>query len=134
MSVPEAQISPELARAGEMQERRRQARNLNLPTSDVDVKLSLRRMRQPICIFGEDAMARRERLREIVVKAYAEEGRAPVLVHPPEKKEEKGGENEVFYTHGSAELKAARLEMALYSIPRASARYVSSVHDFRGIG
>ena len=107
-------------------ERQKRAKAINLPTSDQEIKMALRQMRQPICLFGEDAIARRERLRTIVQKAYIEEGRVPLLGKPKEKKEvkEETEEKELFYTHGPEELKAARLEIALYSVPKATLRYV----------
>ena len=65
-------------------DRRRRARTLTLPTDDVQVilnllfrkfngivlilqvKLKLRALNQPICLFGEDALDRRERLRALL--------------------------------------------------------------------
>ncbi|EPB70226.1 RNA polymerase Rpb3/Rpb11 dimerization domain protein [Ancylostoma ceylanicum] len=47
-------------------ERRRRARTLTLPTDDVQVKLKLRKLNQPICLFGEDILDRRERLRALL--------------------------------------------------------------------
>ena len=107
--------------AAEAFERQQKAKSINLPTSDPDIKLALRQMKQPICLFGEDAAARRERLRTVLQKAYIEEGRIPMLGRAKEKKEAKD-EKEVFYTHGCEELKAARLEIALFSIPKSTMR------------
>lgn len=62
-----------------MQHIERKAKNLPIPTNDKEVKLRLREMQQPICLFGENAGDRRERLRNIIVKYYIEEGKAPIF-------------------------------------------------------
>ena len=98
-----------------MHEIQRKAKNIPIPTNDKEVKLRLREMMQPICLFGEDAGDRRERLRNVIVKYYIEEGKAPVFFQKfvDESQKDTGNdendENEVFYTEGSTELKDARL-------------------------
>lgn len=57
----------------------RKAKNLPIPTNDKEVKLRLREMGQPICLFGEVAGERRERLRNVIVNYYIEEGKAPTF-------------------------------------------------------
>uniref|UniRef100_A0A914C989 Pre-mRNA processing factor 4 (PRP4)-like domain-containing protein n=1 Tax=Acrobeloides nanus TaxID=290746 RepID=A0A914C989_9BILA len=54
-------------------DRRRFAKKLNLPTDDIQVKLKLRRCNAPICLFGEDILDRRERLRTILSKLSEDE-------------------------------------------------------------
>lgn len=113
-------------------QRQTKAKTINIPIIDSEVKIALRQLRQPICLFGEDAMARRERLRKIAQETYIAEGRVPQLAKPKEKKEEKtSDEKELFYTHGSEELKKARMEIALFSIPRASLRYFLINNNYR---
>ena len=108
-------------------ERQKKAKTIAIPTNDVEVRIALRQLKQPVCLFGEDAIARRERLKEIAQKAYIEEGRIPMLGKAKEKKEEAPENKELFYTHGSDELKAARSEITLFSIPRATLRYAYSI-------
>ena len=49
-------------------ERRKRARELAVPTNDNAVKLKLREYGQPICLFGEGAPERRDRLREAMAQ------------------------------------------------------------------
>ncbi len=87
--------------------------------------MRLRELRQPICLFGEDPMDRRERLRNCIIQYYIDNGREPTFftrLREEEKKEEEAEVEEKFYTEGPEELKAARLEFAKYSIPRSNAR------------
>jgi hypothetical protein len=93
------------------------------------VKLALRQAKQPVCLFGEDARARRARLQHILQKgdgSVAGMGMGKGMPGPKDtdKKQDKGGkdEKEVFYTHGCEELKTARSEIALYSVPKAALR------------
>ncbi len=57
----------------------RRAKNMPIPTNDKEVKLRLREMGQPICLFAEDPAERRERLRSAIMTYYIEEGKAPVF-------------------------------------------------------
>lgn len=78
-----------------------------LPTTDKDVKKRLRELGHPICLFGEDAGDRRERLRAKVVEYMLEKGEAPAFcmrVQTEAAKEERASE-EVFYTEGTELLK-----------------------------
>ncbi len=49
-------------------ERRRKARQINVSTDDVEVKKDLRRLNEPICLFGEGPAERRRRLKELLSK------------------------------------------------------------------
>ena len=88
-----------------------------VPTSDVQVRSQLRELGYPICLFGEDAFARRERLklvlggREGEVSSVAADS-AEELSHP----------TSVFYTHGSESLLYARRQIAEKSGPMGAAR------------
>lgn len=66
-----------LQRAHDLQKK---AKTLPIPTNDRDVKLKLRELGQPICLFGEDAGMRRERLREKVIEYTVEHGEVPTFV------------------------------------------------------
>jgi U4/U6 small nuclear ribonucleoprotein PRP4 len=110
----------------------RRARSLPIPTQDKEVRLRLREMGQPVCLFGEEAGDRRERLRAVAVQYYIEhEGVAPtfcmkktVTMGETVVGEGKAGkkDEEVFYTEGTKELREARMEIARYSLPRAQRR------------
>lgn len=89
-------------------------------------------MGQPICLFGEEAGDRRERLRNVIVKYYIEEGKAPVFFHKFVDESEKGLAkdeavgDEIFYTEGSQDLRDARFQISKFSLPRAQKRLVEA--------
>lgn len=118
-------------------EKRKRARELAVPTNDNAVKLKLREYGEPICLFGEGAPERRDRLRDIMaanldLELPAEElrgaetlagrmaKRQPTVAARPGEQEE--SKRELFYTEGSAELKQARLWLVDYSMAKAQAR------------
>jgi hypothetical protein len=90
-----------------------------IPDNDMEVKMQLRRHRHPIHLFGENKSARRERLKKLMEKK-------PEPVPLPKSKEPKPVKEEpkLFYTIGSDELKAARTQIAYYSIPKACLRCI----------
>eukprot|EP00826_Nyctotherus_ovalis_P046387 TRINITY_DN5237_c0_g1_i1.p1 TRINITY_DN5237_c0_g1~~TRINITY_DN5237_c0_g1_i1.p1 ORF type:complete len:171 (-),score=32.85 TRINITY_DN5237_c0_g1_i1:620-1132(-) len=98
----------------------------SIPTNDAEVKKLLRQLKEPICLFGEDADTRRERLKRTIENQNAPKTREGIKEQkeskqaPPKDKSIK--EDELFYTRGSEELKAARTQIAFYSIPKASLR------------
>jgi hypothetical protein len=47
-------------------ERKKKARQINVSTDDSEVKLCLRQLNEPICLFGEGPAERRIRLRELM--------------------------------------------------------------------
>jgi U4/U6 small nuclear ribonucleoprotein PRP4 len=113
-----------LQRAHELE---RKAQTLPIPTNDKDVKLRLREMGHPICLFGEGPGDRRERLRARVIEYYIEhDGNAPTFclrtTTSAQQEVRKAKDEEVFYTEGSDDLKNARLLIAKYSLPRAQQR------------
>jgi len=58
-----------IARQQELKEsmaKRKRARELAVPTNDNQVKLKLRDSGEPVCLFGEQAPERRERLRDVM--------------------------------------------------------------------
>ncbi|CAD6184479.1 unnamed protein product [Caenorhabditis auriculariae] len=102
-------------------ERRRRARTLTLPTDDIQVKLKLRALNQPICLFGEDILDRRERLRALL-STMTEDEIAAVL-HSDEVQAEKTDEETVTWYHrGPTALRAARVKIADYSLRKAKLR------------
>ena len=109
-------------------ELRRKIRATLVPTDDGAVRAMLRQLGEPVTLFGEREMERRERLKKIVAER-GDGGAAAVagLEGAPVTgavviEQEVAVQKEVFYTEGSEDLKAARLEIARWSLPRAAAR------------
>lgn len=118
-------------------EKRKRARELAVPTNDNAVKLKLREYGEPICLFGEAAPERRERLREVMASnldldtpfeeargaetALSRAKRAAVV---PARQDEPADDKrkESFFTEGSEGLKAARLWIGRDSLGRAAQR------------
>lgn len=57
----------------------KKAKNLPIPTNDQEVKMRLREMNNPICLFGEGPADRRDRLRVKVSEYCVEHGEAPAF-------------------------------------------------------
>jgi U4/U6 small nuclear ribonucleoprotein PRP4 len=87
-----------------------------VPTNDAQVRASLRRLGEPITLFGEDASDRRARL--IRLQAGGEN----VVEMDDESMEDEQGPEEEFYTEGPRQLLETRKDIALYSLPRAKSR------------
>ncbi|GLT92869.1 hypothetical protein SLE2022_106810 [Rubroshorea leprosula] len=133
----EYEISEESRLVRERQEKARQellmkrrASALAVPTNDMAVRARLRRLGEPITLFGEREMERRDRLRMIMARLDAE-GQLEKLMKAHEEEEAAASapaetdEEEIeypFYTEGPKELLDARIEIAKYSIARAAAR------------
>ncbi|XP_057507185.1 U4/U6 small nuclear ribonucleoprotein PRP4-like protein isoform X2 [Actinidia eriantha] len=109
---------------------KRRAAALAVPTNDMSVRARLRRLGEPITLFGEREMERRDRLRMLMAKLDAE-GQLERLMKAHEdeeaaasvtKEEDEEDIRYPFYTEGSKALLKARLEIAKYSIPRAALR------------
>ncbi|KAH6806925.1 WD-40 repeat family protein / small nuclear ribonucleoprotein Prp4p-like protein [Perilla frutescens var. frutescens] len=132
----EYEISEESKHARERQEKavqelltKRRAAALAVPTNDKAVRARLRRLGEPITLFGEKEMERRERLRALMVnldsegqleklmKAHEDEEAAATAV-PPEPEDIQYP----FYTEGSQSLLEARREIAKYSIVKSALR------------
>ena len=75
-----------------------------IPTGDSEVRRRLRELGHPVCLFGEDAFGRRERLKLVVVTNGAVSSVATVASEATIPKQQ----DEVFYTHGSVDLLEAR--------------------------
>ncbi|KAJ2389475.1 hypothetical protein GGI23_005828, partial [Coemansia sp. RSA 2559] len=106
--------------------RRRLARSIAVPTDDARVRMELRNLGHPVCLFGEDAGDRRDRLRYVMSKLAMDREKTEA---PDEHSKEAGAhegeeeeEEEEFYTEGSEELRLARHQMAVYSLARARDR------------
>ncbi|KAK3031473.1 hypothetical protein RJ639_035508 [Escallonia herrerae] len=138
-SAPAYEISEESRLAKERQERlmqeflmKRRAAALAVPTNDMAVRARLRRLGEPMTLFGEREMERRDRLRMLMAKLDSE-GQLERLMKIHEEEEAaasaaltEGVEDESiqypFYTEGPKSLLDARVEIAKYSIVRAAMR------------
>ena len=119
-------------------------RELALPTTDKGVKQKLRSMGQPICMFGEEARDRRERLRDLMVQMeqggveMPDAGEEDAMDEATETQVEDDEKNQLFYTEGSEELKAPRdvaahadaAEAALARPAEESAELISTAWEF----
>ena len=107
----------------ELESRRRQ-RAVAVTTDDGEVRAQLRQHAEPVTLFGEGPGDRRDRLRRLLARLDAADGGAlPVPEDAGVVPESQAvAQKEVFYTEGSAELAAARVAIAAFSMPRAEAR------------
>ncbi|XP_052788002.1 U4/U6 small nuclear ribonucleoprotein Prp4-like [Mya arenaria] len=102
-------------------EKRKKAKKIQVSTDDSEVKAHLRKLGEPICLFGEGPADRRERLRHELGL------RGEDILKKQQKEQEtlrkkKDEENVTWYHEGPTSLKEARLWIAEYSIPRAQSR------------
>ncbi|MED6146951.1 hypothetical protein PIB30_039550 [Stylosanthes scabra] len=133
----EYEISEESRLVRERQEKamqelmmKRRAAALAVPTNDMAVRARLRRLGEPITLFGEREMERRDRLRMIMAKLDAD-GQLEKLMKAHEDEETAAtavrdeDEEEMqypFYTEGPKSLLDARIDIAKYSLVRAALR------------
>ncbi|KAK3810781.1 MAG: WD40-repeat-containing domain protein [Benniella sp.] len=106
----------------EMFERRKRARTLAVPTDDKKVREKLRELGEPQCLFGEDNMDRRTRLRELMAKDAPIDEEDEKMASEDENSESESDEEEEVYTPGSESLLTARRDIARYSLPKAAQR------------
>ncbi|KAL0453160.1 UNVERIFIED_CONTAM: U4/U6 small nuclear ribonucleoprotein PRP4-like protein [Sesamum latifolium] len=136
-STQEYEISEESRQVRERQEKavqellmKRRAAALAVPTNDNAVRARLRRLGEPITLFGEREMERRDRLRTLMAKLDSEgqleklmkaheDEEAAAKVTPSEPEEDI---QYPFYTEGSQALLEARREIAKYSIVKSALR------------
>lgn len=114
-------------------EKRGERRGKDVPTTDDEVRETLRRLGEPITYFGEDKSDRRERLIELLNNRgdgdiNMEEGDE----EEEEETEEEDDDNEEFYTPGGEELIAVRKEILAYSMPKAETRTLSERERSKG--
>ncbi|CAI8050160.1 U4/U6 small nuclear ribonucleoprotein Prp4 [Geodia barretti] len=101
-------------------ERRKRAKAIVVPTDDSEVKVRLRDLGEPTCLFGEDPANRRERLRELL-SAQLERGELREAVEEATIAATAVDEG-VWFHEGPEQLLNARYWIADYSIPRAQKR------------
>jgi U4/U6 small nuclear ribonucleoprotein PRP4 len=95
-------------------ERRKMEQSIQVPTMDDAVRLKLRELDEPVCLFGEGNVERRDRLRSLLMERL-EQGEEMDYSLAVEERQE-------FYTQGTRELLHAREWLAHYSLPRARKR------------
>jgi U4/U6 small nuclear ribonucleoprotein PRP4 len=133
----EYEISEESRLARERQEKtmqdlmmRRRAAALAVPTNDMAVRVRLRHLGEPITLFREREMERRDRLRMIMAKLDAD-GQLEKLMKALEDEEaatstpKDEAEDDLqypFHNEGSNSLLNARIDIAKYSLVRAALR------------
>ncbi|KAH6570160.1 hypothetical protein BASA60_006131 [Batrachochytrium salamandrivorans] len=112
-------------------ERRRLARTLAVPTDDGRVRHRLRKLLEPVTLFGEGPSERRDRLKEILSTKMMSGGdgtsQAAIMSESDSSSDDEDdveGDTEVseFYTYGPEELSKARRNVLEYSIQRAKDR------------
>ncbi|XHG02697.1 hypothetical protein AWENTII_006039 [Aspergillus wentii] len=108
-------------------ERKRRAAAMAVPTDDNRVRARLRELGEPITLFGEGPVDRRDRLRELLTDlAERQEGAGGDVdmmeTDADEEAEEEAEQQEEFYTEGTEDLLEARKAIARFSLPRAKAR------------
>jgi hypothetical protein len=103
-------------------ENRRRQRALAVTTDDREVRRQLREMGEPMTLFGEKEMERRDRLRKHLADMDAADGGELPVAEGAQVVEEVSVQAELFYTEGTAGLMRARSAIASYSLPRAAAR------------
>ncbi|GAB4843897.1 hypothetical protein Ancab_013861 [Ancistrocladus abbreviatus] len=129
------EISEESRQVGERQEKampdllmKRHAAALAVPTNDMAVRNRLCLLGEPITLFGEREMERRDHLRMLMAKLDAEGQLEKLMkVHEEEEAAAPGRKEELeeemlqcpFYTEGTEELLEARIEIVKFSIFRA---------------
>ncbi|KAL9610128.1 MAG: hypothetical protein Q9167_005148 [Letrouitia subvulpina] len=102
-----------------------------VPTDDGKVKAELRKMGEPITLFGEGPGDRRDRLRELwTIRAEQEAGEDDVSMEDAAEGDGAQAEqDEEFYTEGIPDLLTARQDIAYYSIPKAKVRLAYQKHE-----
>jgi U4/U6 small nuclear ribonucleoprotein PRP4 len=96
-----------------------------VPTGDVDVKMFLRALGEPITIFGEESYERRDRLRSLLARMdeTALEDLRQVMARSGSKELVLNERPEgLFFTEGPDELRSFRVKVARFSLGRARDR------------
>jgi len=123
----ESTIESQNAHVQAMQELelRKKAKQLLLPTDDKLVQAKLRELGEPIILFGEQAPERRDRLREVMTRKGIDSAMPvtmPAILSSHQPSSASTEPDELFYTEGTPLLRAVRLAITKYSLPRAQER------------
>lgn len=123
--INDANAHPETTRLLAELDRKTSARKLAVPTRDVDVRMRLRELGEPVTLFGERPEDRRDRLRHLWSQirqrekdAKAAKGSDEGSSDSDDSSDDDQEKEEEFYTEGTLDLKAARRDIAEYSLPR----------------
>ncbi|GIL66866.1 hypothetical protein Vafri_20334 [Volvox africanus] len=126
-ALPESGNREREAHAAKLREfeLRRKIRQVVVPTDDGKVRQLLRQLGEPVTLFGEREMERRERLKRIIAQR---DGEVELDLPTTEQllSEEVAVQKELFYTEGPDELRAARLALARFSLVRAKGRLLGA--------
>ncbi|KAF2151294.1 U4/U6 small nuclear ribonucleoprotein [Myriangium duriaei CBS 260.36] len=101
--------------------RKRQAAAIAVPTDDGHVRTRLRKLDEPMTLFGERPEDRRDRLRGLL-HALQEGADGDEVMADAAEEAEADDSNQEFYTAGTIELAEARKAIAQFSLPRAQRR------------
>jgi len=112
-------------------EKRKIIKSITVSTDDKAVKARLRELGHPICLFGEGPAQRRDRLRDLLSVFEQLLPGFTATKEDSEEEEEADAPEEVWYHEGTDELKASRLFMAKYSVPRARDRLIQAKKDLK---
>ncbi|KAJ3303861.1 U4/U6 small nuclear ribonucleoprotein Prp4 [Kappamyces sp. JEL0829] len=102
-----------------MLEKKQLTRTLAIPTDDQSVRNRLREMYEPMTLFGEGPMERRDRLKDLVAEKVLN---GEEVGWDESSDEEDAGKKEETYSYGSDELREARRYLLDYSIAQARTR------------
>ena len=106
-------------------ERRKKVKAINVSTSDSEVKEDLRKLGEPICLFGEGPADRRNRLRELLGRLGEDAIKRRRIMDDMSKDMEEDKSEKVeqtWYHEGPDSLRVAREWIANFSIPKAKER------------
>ena len=103
-------------------ELKRRSRSIIVPTNDQQVRSLLRGLGEPITLFGERELERRERLRGLLTELDAQGKGIETTVEGQAVHVEELPVAELFYTEGTAALLEHRRKVATASLKRASDR------------
>ena len=105
-------------------ERRKKVKAINVSTSDSEVEEDRRKLREPICLFGEGPADRRSRLRELLGRLGEDDVKRRRIMDDMRADEdnEVRSEDTTWYHEGPDSLRVAREWIAQYSIPRDKER------------
>jgi len=106
-------------------EMRRKLQALVVPTNDQEVRQRLRALKEPMTLFGEMQMERRDRLRKLLLKALEDGGDLGDAMQGDDDEATVVPQNELFYTEGTEELLSARQRIAEFSMRQAKQRVES---------
>ncbi|KAI3381341.1 hypothetical protein SNEBB_006417 [Seison nebaliae] len=106
-------------------ERRKKAKQIVISTDDSQVKKDLRKLGEPICLFGEGPVDRRLRLQDIITRLPTDV-LTKVFENDDDDNEKNNQENEqdktIWYHKGSLHLEKCRLDIARMSMKNVERR------------